>query len=243
MNLYTNRLQLVRLVIFIAAPLLCSCAIILGPRPDDEGFVSIFDGVSLRGWETPDTSYWTIEDGAITGTISEAHPLSVNQYLVYEGGDVADFELKLMHRLTGTPGINGGFQFRSLLLPDHDVAGYQVDNNHDTPWLVRLYDEFGRHDLALRGESTKYVLGGAKSVTPIEGIAGQPAHFKLDEWHEYHLIARGTHLELRINGIKVAEVFDDDPVQNDLSGILALQLHSGPPMKAQFKDVRLKKLK
>lgn len=232
-----------RIAVIAAALLLGSCASMRGPKPDAEGFVSIFDGKTLDGWETPDLAHWSVEDGAITGTISEKFPLTANQYLVWKGGEVRDFELKLTHRLTGTPGINGGFQFRSLLLSDHDVAGYQVDNNHDTPWLVRLYDEFGRHDLALRGESSKYVLGGAKTTTPIEGIAGKPPHFKLDEWHEYHLIAKGTHLELRINGIKVAEVDDDDPVQNDLSGILAMQLHSGPPMKAQFKDIRIKTLR
>ncbi len=221
---------------------LASCAWLGGARPDAEGFIPLFNGRDLSGWETPDPSYWTIEDGAITGTISEKHPCTVNQYLVWEKFEIEDFELKLTHRLVGSPGINGGFQFRSLLLPDHDVAGYQVDNNHDTPWLVRLYDEFGRHDLALRGESSKYKLGGAKTIEPIPGVQGTPPHFRLDEWHEYHLIAKDTHLELRINGVKVAEVFDDDPVQNDLRGILALQLHSGPPMKAQFKDIRLKRL-
>jgi len=208
----------------------------------ETGFVSIFDGKSLAGWKAPEMRYWSIEDGAITGTISEAQPLEINQYLVYQGGELADFELKMNFRLTGSPHINGGFQFRSKVLPDHDVAGYQVDNNHDTPWLVRLYDEHGRHDLALRGESARFAPDGARSVTRIEGQADKPAHFKLDEWHEYHLIAKGNHLELRVNGVKVAEVLDEDPKQQDFTGILALQLHSGPPMKAQFKDIRLKKL-
>lgn len=218
------------------------CTSVRGPLPDAEGFISLFDGQDLHEWETPDLSYWSIEDGAITGTISESHPCTVNQYLVWRGGEIGDFELKLLHRLSGSPGINGGFQFRSLLLPDHDVAGYQVDNNHDTPWLVRLYDEHGRHDLALRGESVRLGLNLKRDIAPIEGVAGQPAHFRLDEWHEYHLIARGNHVELRIDGVKSAEFFDEDPTVRDLRGILALQLHSGPPMKAQFKDIRLKRL-
>jgi hypothetical protein len=215
---------------------------LFSPRADSEGFTAIFDG-TFDNWETPDPSYWTIEDGAITGTISEAHPCTVNQYLVWRGGEIDDFELRLSHRLTGSPSINGGFQFRSLLLPDHDVAGYQVDNNHDTPWLVRLYDEHGRHDLALRGESVRLGMNLKRDITPIEGVAGSPPHFRLDQWHEYHLIARGHHVELRVNGVKVAEFFDDDPTVRDSTGILALQLHSGPPMKAQFRDIRLKKLR
>lgn len=215
-------------------------------RADAEGFAPLADGKTLNGWKsqgpTQDMSYWSVEDGAITGTISAEHPLTLNQYLVWQGGELADFELKMEFRLTGTPNVNGGFQFRSLLLPDGDVAGYQVDNNLDTPWLARLYDEHGRHDLALRGESTTYGLDGKRDVVPIPGVAGSPAHFKLNEWHEYHLIAKGTHLELRVNGLKIAEVDDNDPVQTDASGILALQLHSGPPMKAQFRNVRVKRL-
>lgn len=211
-------------------------------KAKEEGFTPIFDGKTLEGWKAPDVSYWTVEDDAITGTISEQHPLTVNQYLVWQGGNLRDFELKMSFRLTGSPQTNGGFQFRSKLLPDNDVAGYQVDNNHDTDWLVRLYDEHGRHDLALRGESARFAPDGARTVTPIEGVSGTPAHFKLNEWHEYHLIAKGAHLELRVNGVKVAEVQDDDPAQQDFEGILALQLHSGPPMKAQFRDIRLKKL-
>ena len=112
---------------------------------DEPGFRAIFDGRSLAGWQAADPSYWSIADGAITGTITPEHPCSVNQYLVWQGGELADFELKLSHRVSGSPGLNGGFQFRSRQLPDHDVAGYQVDNNLDTDWLVRLYDEHGRH--------------------------------------------------------------------------------------------------
>jgi hypothetical protein len=104
-------------------------------------FESIFDGRSLAGWETPDLSYWSVEEGAITGRITREHPCATNQYLVWTGGELADFELKLTSRLYGEGGINGGFQFRSRLLPDHDAGGYQMDNNLKTPWLARLYDE------------------------------------------------------------------------------------------------------
>jgi hypothetical protein len=101
----------------------------------EEGFRPLFDGRSLAGWETPDSSYWAVEEDAITGRITKEHPCTVNQYLVWEGGELADFELKLKSRLSGEGGINNGFQFRSRLLPDHDVCGYQMDNNLQTPWL------------------------------------------------------------------------------------------------------------
>jgi len=205
-------------------------------------FVPIFDGKTLKGWETPDVSYWSVEDEAITAKITAAHPCTVNQYLVWEGGALDDFELKLTFRMISKENVNGGFQFRSKVLPDHDVAGYQVDNNTGTPWLVRLYDEHGRHTLAFRGKRAEIGSDGKITHHEIPGATGKP-DFRLDEWHTYHLIARGPHLSLKVNGKLVAEVHDGDPKQRDLSGILALQLHSGPPMTVQFKNILLKRLK
>jgi len=205
-------------------------------------FESIFDGRSLAGWETPDLSYWSIEDGAITGRITREHPCETNQYLVWEGGALADFELKLKSRLNGEGGINNGFQFRSRLLPDHDVCGYQMDNNLKTPWLARLYDEYGRHTLAMRGEKAVLEAEGKRSAVKLPEAQGD-AWFRLEDWHEYHLICVGPKITLRINDRLVAEVEDRDPRRRELQGILALQLHSGPPTVVQFKDIQLKILK
>ena len=194
----------------------------------EEGFRSIFDGQSLAGWETPDPSYWTVTEEAITGRITKEHPCAVNQYLVWQGGELADFELKLTSRLSGEGGINNGFQFRSRLLPDHDVCGYQMDNNLQTPWLARLYDEFGRHTLAWRGERAVFDAEGNRTVTKLSEGEG-PAWFRLEDWHEYHLTCVGPRITLRVDGRLVAEVEDNDPRRRELQGILALQLHSGPP--------------
>jgi hypothetical protein len=239
---------------------LCLCLVVgvcalaaAAPPAAEEGFKPIFDGKTLDGWATVDPSYWSIEDGAITGTITKDHPLEENRYLVWKGGDgatggqLADFELKLKSRVRGEGAINNGFQFRSRVMSNGwDVAGYQVDNNLNvngvSPWLVRLYDEHGRHDLALRGQRTTFDKDGKPSHEPIKEAAGEP-WFKLADWHEYHLTCVGNRITLKVDGRLVAEVIDDDPKQFDPAGILALQLHSGPPTVAQFKDVRLKILK
>jgi 3-keto-disaccharide hydrolase len=209
----------------------------------DAGFEAIFDGKTLEGWKGQDMNFWGVEGGAITGTITPEHAPKMNQYLVWQNGSLDDFELKLKFRLTGSkkPGTNGGFQFRSRLMPDGDVAGYQVDNEFGRDWKVRLYDEHGRHTLAYQGKRTEVSAEGKfhTSELPVDPEANK---FNLDEWHEYHLIARGPHLLLKVNGRTVAEVIDNDPKQQDLSGVLALQLHTGPPMKAQFKDILLRKL-
>ncbi|MCA9446548.1 MAG: DUF1080 domain-containing protein, partial [Candidatus Omnitrophica bacterium] len=113
--------------------------------------------------------------------------------------------------------------------------------NTETDWLVRLYDEFGRHTLAWRGEKTVFDREGEKSTEIIEEATGEP-WFQLDQWHEYHLVCRGPHLVLNVDGRIAAEVEDLDPAQQDFSGILALQLHSGPEMTVQFKDIQIKRL-
>ncbi|MCC6154253.1 MAG: DUF1080 domain-containing protein [Candidatus Hydrogenedentes bacterium] len=206
---------------------------------DEAGFISIFDGVSLKGWRPGDASYWSVEDGAITARITKEHPCTINQYLVYEAGELADFEIKLEARMNGNGAINGGFQFRSRQLPDNDVCGYQMDNNLQTPWLVRLYDEYGRHDLALRGERATFDKDGNRVAEPLAEGAGEP-WFKLEEWHEYHLVCVGNKISLRVNGRLAAEIEDNDPRRAEPQGILALQLHSGPETEVQFRNIQLK---
>ncbi|HEV8290873.1 MAG TPA: DUF1080 domain-containing protein [Tepidisphaeraceae bacterium] len=235
---------------FAIVCLLCITAPIVAA---EEGFEPIFDGKTLDGWKTYDPSYWSIKDGAITATITKEHPLKDNRYLIWQGtdrapqGQLADFELKLKSRVRGEGAINNGFQFRSKLLKNRwDVAGYQVDNNLNvgggSPWLVRLYDEHGRDTLALRGERTTFDENGKATKEPIKEAAGE-AWFKLEEWHEYHLICVGNHITLKVDDRLAAEVIDYDPKQFDAQGILGLQLHSGPPTVAQFKDIRVKILK
>jgi hypothetical protein len=235
----------------ILGVMLASAAV--GTDGDAEGFRPIFDGKTLDGWRTVDSAYWSVADGAITATITRDHPLTENRYLVWKGGDdapagqLADFELKLTSRVRGEGAINNGFQFRSRVLPNGwDVAGYQVDNNLNvggvSPWLVRLYDEHGRHDLALRGQRVTFGPDGKPTREAIKDASGEP-WFRLGEWHEYHLTCVGNRITLKVDGRLAAEVIDNDPAQFDAAGILALQLHSGPPTVAQFKDVRLKVLK
>jgi beta-fructofuranosidase len=229
------------------------CGSFAAQRDDD--FIPLFDGKTFKGWYAADMSWWTIQDGAITGTISQEKPCNKNQYVFYEPhepgdanlplfdtkGVMHDFELKITHRITSPHRVNGGFQYRSAHYKDGDCKGYQIDNNTMTPWLARMYDEFGRHTLAWRGERT-WVDGAGKRT--VEKIASVPdrAHFSLDKWHEYHLVCRGTRMTLSIDGQLVAEVFDGQPSDVDLSGLLAPQLHSGPPMVVQFKNILYKPL-
>lgn len=218
-------------------PLILSGPLLAG---DDGGFEPIFDGKTLEGWKAPDMSHWSVQDGAITAESTEAHPCTSNQFLVWQGGDVADFELKVKFRLEKNQG-NSGIQFRSKIDRDGMGVGYQADILPGGPWCGALADELtGREPLMVpNGHKTFVDADGKRTCTP----AGDPVALKkAGEWNEYHIIARGHRMILKINGRVSAEFIDNDAKEFDPSGILALQLRSGAPMKVQFKEVLLRRL-
>ncbi|MCA9064807.1 MAG: DUF1080 domain-containing protein [Planctomycetaceae bacterium] len=205
-----------------------------------EDFKSLFDGETLNGWRALDMSYWSVEDGAITAQSTTEHPCTSNQFLVWQGGDVADFELKLKFRVTGN-GCNSGVQFRSKIRSDGLAVGYQADIYQSGPYLGGVCDEMhsrqGPELLTGNGAKTVIDAGGKRTATPL----GVTAVMKpWDEWNEYHIVAKGQHITLSINGVKCSELLDQEDGHFDLSGILGLQLRSGDPMKVQFKEIRLK---
>jgi len=200
----------------------------------------IFDGKSLAGWRAPNMSYWSVRDGAITAESTADNPCTANQFLVWQGGEVADFELKAKFRLAENRG-NSGIQFRSVISPAGMGIGYQADILQGGAWCGALCDEHtGRKTLlATNGQKTSIDESGKRTTSRL----GPPVELKgHGEWNEYHITARGYHITLRINGQKSAEVIDKETEHFDAKGILALQLRSGPPMKVQFKDIRLKRL-
>lgn len=207
-----------------------------------EEFRSIFDGETLQGWRCRNMTYWNVADGAITGESTSENPCTANQFLVWQGGDVGDFELKLKFRVTGN-GCNSGVQFRSLIRPDGLAVGYQADIYQSGPYLGGVCDELhtrnGPELLAANGSRTVIDASGKRTATALEGKATmRPA----GEWNDYHIIARGHHIVLKINGQVSSELTDLEAKHFDLSGSLGLQLRSGEPMKVQFKDIYLREL-
>lgn len=200
-------------------------------------FRPIFDGRTLDGWKALNMSYWTVEDGAITGQSTPQNPCTLNQFLVWQGGDVTDFELKLQFRVTGN-GCNSGVQFRSEIRPDGLAVGYQADIYQSGPYLGGVCDELHQRNgpelLTANGSKTVIDASGKRTSTEL----GSAATMKPPgEWNEYHITAKGQHIILRINGVACSELIDQEKGHYDLKGILGLQLRSGQPMKVQFKDV------
>ncbi len=216
----------------------------LSPLTHAANFTPIFDGKSLKGWKSPNMSYWSVKDGAITATSSKQNPCKQNQFLVWQLGPVDDFELKLDFKISGTKQANSGIQFRSAIESDGHAVGYQADIGLSPALPGFLYDEkTGRGGLASRGHEASIDASGKKSSRKFADPAQLLKIFKPNEWNTYHVIARGKHIELRLNGKTMSKFTDNQPSQRDYTGKLALQLHSGPPMTVQFKNIQLKRLK
>jgi hypothetical protein len=230
--------------------LLCLFVLILVGRAaagaEEEGFKPIFDGRTLQGWDG-DAKLWRVEEGAVTGQTTAENPTPHNSFLIWRGGRPADFELKLAFRMPDQGFANSGVQYRSREEPENVgkwvVAGYQADMDGENQYTGILYDERGRGILALRGQKTDVGTDHKPRVVEQFGDAKQLADaIKLRDWNEYHIIARGNRFIQKINGRLMIDVTDNDPQKQRSEGILALQIHAGPPMKVQFRNIRLKLL-
>jgi len=223
---------------FLAAGLWCRPG-----QADDPGFVSIFNGTSLDGWEGK-PEFWSVKDGAIVGQTTAENPTKGNTFLVWRQGLVDDFELTLQYRLTGG---NSGVQYRSREFADVGpfvVGGYQGDFEAGPKFSGILYEERGRGILTLRGERITIAADGTKTPgEPIGKTEDLQKLIKPGEWNELRIVAKGPKLQHFINGQLMSETIDEQERKRSAQGILALQLHAGPPMKAEFKDIRLKRLK
>ena len=210
---------------------------------EEAGFVPIFDGKSLGGWDG-NPKFWRVEDGTITGQTTPDNPTKGNTFVVWRKGEVADFELKIEYRMFGG---NSGIQYRSWEEPEKwgrwVIGGYQADMDAGNRYTGILYGERYRGILALRGQKT--VIGDnhkPKVVGEIGDGKALQAVIKGEDWNEYHIVARGYHFVHKINGQIMVDVVDEDQAVRRPSGLLALQLHQGPPMKVQFRNIRLKRL-
>ena len=208
---------------------------------DDSGFVSLFDGKTLDGWAGK-SQFWSVKDGAITGQTTKENPTKGNTFLIWRGGKPADFELRLKFRMVGG---NSGIQYRSSEFDNFVVGGYQADIDAGLHFIGILYEERGRGILCPRAQ--KLVIGeDGKKTAAAEKTCDEKkllASIKIDQWNDYAIICQGNHLVQKINGLTTVDVTDCEKGKSRAEGILALQLHAGPPMLVQFKDIQLKQLK
>jgi len=203
-------------LIAISAVLFCAfCAWAqLAPEEARQGFRLIFNGKNLEGWDG-DPRLWSVSDGAIVGSTDKVK-LAHNSFLAYKE-NFANFILRAQAKLRNH---NSGIQFRSRLLPDWVVKGYQADMAEGA-WWGSIYEEGGKRGVLANG----WVGKGEKVV-------------RSGDWNDYEIFAKGDMIQLTLNGLVTATIWD----QASSSGIIALQLHAGPPMEVRFRNIRIKTL-
>ncbi len=208
---------------------------------DHRGFTAIFDGRTLNGWDG-DPTFWRVENGELVGESTVEKPLKVNTFLIWRGGELKDFELKVEYRINAT---NSGIQYRSIELPNVGkwvLKGYQADIDFQNTYTGQLYEERGRGFLALRGQMTRLEPGRKQVVANLRSGDELKQMIKANDWNQLHIIARGNVLTHILNGELVAQVQDNDPQNGAVSGLLGFQMHVGAPMKVEFRNVWLKNL-
>jgi hypothetical protein len=208
----------------------------------ERGFVSMFDGKTLHGWEG-DPKYWRAEDGEIVGEITPATIIKVNTFLIWRGGEPGDFELKCEYRIS--PKGNSGINYRSTrvdTLP-YALKGYQYNLGYPK-YSGQNYEERGRQFLAPRGQRTTIETGQKPVVNDSLGSKQTLLKsIKYDDWNEIDLVVKGNNMKHYINGTLMSEVTDNDLVNRKMKGLIGVQVHVGPPMKIEYRNFRIKQLK
>jgi len=214
------------------------------PKPGADGFITLFNGKDLTGWEGLE-DYWSVKDGVISG--HETKEKSKQTFLVCTAAKFSDFELRLKYKFASPDG-NSGIQFRSKVLDPktYRVGGYQADFDGKAGYDGSIYDEAsvagGRGTMSNRGEKNTWDAENKRHNTKLgEAAEDLKKLIKVGDWNEIVLVAKGNHMTYSINGHVMTDLTDDSPKALK-DGVLAFQLHAGYTMEIQFKDVRIKLL-
>lgn len=233
-------------LLFLLPVLVAGCA---AQHHRDAGFHAMFDGKTLAGWEG-DPKYWRAENGEIIGEVTPQTILKVNTFLIYTKEQPADFELVAQYRISAKG--NSGINYRSTrvdTLP-YALKGYQADLDGKDKYNLgypkysgQNYEERGRQFLAPRGQRTVIETDKAPRIIDTLGSKAQLLKaIKYDDWNELRIVVKGNDMKHYINGVLMSEVIDNDVANRKMSGLIGVQVHVGPPMKIEYRNLMLKKL-
>jgi len=211
--------------------------LLLSPAFAQDVFKPLFNGKDLTGWDG-NPELWKVENGEIVGTTTGPEQLAYNQFLIWRGGKVKNFELKAKIKQAGN---NTGIQYRSKELPENgkwSIGGYQCDIHPAHPNNAMVYEEKGRGIIVQNGQGVVIDPEGRRWLASEH----DPVKVDIAEWHEYTVIAQGNHLIHKIDGQVTIDLLDFELAKRSLEGLIAFQIHRGPAMKVHIKDVMLKEL-
>ncbi|MDA8743064.1 DUF1080 domain-containing protein [Rubripirellula amarantea] len=239
------------LIAFLFTPSLSAEDLVTTVPTEAAGMTQLFNGEDLTGWDG-DPRLWSVKDGVIYGETTPENVAKGNTFLIWKGGTLKDFELRLSFQCNATN--NSGIQYRSKHITDDSakndwvVRGYQheVRNEEIFPNVSSfIYDEGGsRGRICMVGEQAVWTLDG-KTVVRDDLISENEFKdlMKVDDWNEVVIIAKGNHIQHYLNGRLVLDFTDEHSEKKLLEGVLALQLHAGKPMWTKFRDIRIRDLK
>ncbi|MEI7780467.1 MAG: DUF1080 domain-containing protein [Planctomycetota bacterium] len=215
--------------------------------PEPSGMQTLFNGQDLAGWDG-DPRLWSVKDGVIHGETTPENVAAGNTFLIWQGGTVGDFELRLSFRCNAAN--NSGIQYRSRRISEESaknkwvVRGYQheIRNENKLPNVPGfIYDEGGsRGRICQVGEQATWEAEGGKKV--VKSLIDQDEFtklMKLDDWNDVVISAEGKRVRHYLNGRLILDFTDNEPKLARTEGVLALQLHAGKPMWAEYRNIRL----
>ena len=207
-------------------------------RPGADGFSKLIGaGNPLRSW-SGDSKFWSHKNGVLIGKADGT--LKMNRFITWKVATVRNFDLRVQVRVT--KGGNSGIQYRSAHAPERGldvVTGYQCDIVADKPeYNGMLYEEKGRRILSHTGEKVIVDPKGDRWVVGKFDVK----EFAPGEWHEYRILVEGNRHRHWIDGHPTADLIDFDEKGRSLDGVLAMQVHVGPPMTIEFKEMLIKHL-
>jgi len=220
------------------------------PKPDADGFITLFDGKTLDGWQGLE-GFWSVKDGVISGAEDKEHAAPQTFLILSASKDdpakFANFELHYSYKFA-TPDGNSGVQFRSKVLDEKTsrLGGYQADCDAVRGYDGSIYDEAGvaggRNTMSNRGDKTVWTAENQRENTPLsESKEDLQKLVKAGDWNDVVLIANGNHITYTINGHLMTDLTDDSP-KAVKEGAIGLQLHKGFVMDVQYKDIKIKLL-
>lgn len=221
-------------------PALVATLALLAGAAAASDFRPLFNGQDLTGWDG-DPRFWSARDGILRGETTLGSLPKSNTFLIWRGGTVRDFELRVKFRIRNG---NSGIQYRSREIGRWSVAGYQAEIENRQGKVGFLYEERGRKELARVGQKVRIDSDGKRQIVGQLGDVKRDfierGYYRERQWNEYVIIARGNRLEHWLNGFQTIELTDQDSARRSESGLLALQIHVGPPMLVEFKEILLR---
>jgi hypothetical protein len=200
----------------------------------------MFDGKTLDGCKG-DKMVWRVENGVIIGETTPEHLIKSNTFLIYEKEQPADFELTAEFKISAEG--NSGIQYRSSSVDSipFTLKGYQADIDGGNVYTGQNYEERGRGFLAKRGETAVLEKEQQPKITSmIANPDSLKSFIKNGDWNEIKIVAKGNRLTHFINGKLMSDVTDNDTDLRKMDGLIGFQVHAGPPMKVEYRNVKIK---